>query len=271
MLYLNHQPVALSTPYRTSLLSTVPYPANASPTHSTEQKHTNILGIVVNGQDHGVLKISGRDAAVDYSITKEKFNALKQQTVPTATPKDSDPEDDNDDENSDGSEQEDGMEVDTDGESESDDSDGELSDGDSKEKAGEGEEGGGAGAGLGRAAVEEKKQRASDVQQGCTIFVRNVAFDCGQEEVKERLSEFGNVRLALLVKDRATGMPRGTAFVKVSEQHSITAYLCASVVHIFPPVLSLDGIVTWCAPHLSNTVNFAPNGRAIVRRRCNLF
>ncbi|CAM9353199.1 unnamed protein product, partial [Hapterophycus canaliculatus] len=36
-------------------------------------------------KDHGVLKISGRDAAVDYSITKEKYNALKQGAPGTPT------------------------------------------------------------------------------------------------------------------------------------------------------------------------------------------
>lgn len=176
-------------------------------------------------QDHGVLKISGRDAAVDYSITKEKYNALKQgNTAPSAAPavagKGQDAEsDDNEgggEDESDGDGDGDGMDVDSDeGEGAGNDGDDDDSDSeDEDEEGGEEKEGGpDAGAGLGRTA--ERQRRAPDVNHGCTIFVRNVAFDCGQEEVKERFSEFGEVRLALLVKDRATGMPRGTAFVKV--------------------------------------------------------
>ncbi|CAN0005643.1 unnamed protein product, partial [Hapterophycus canaliculatus] len=75
----------------------------------------------------------------------------------------------------------------------------------------------------------ERQQRAPDVNHGCTIFVRNVAFDCGQEQVKERFSEFGEVRLALLVKDRATGMPRGTAFVKYSKRDDADRCLAAAI------------------------------------------
>lgn len=106
----------------------------------------------------------------------------------------------------------DGMDVDPDEQDSGDDND--DSDVDDEEEAQEREGGPDAGAGTGRAAPE-RQQRAPDVNHGCTVFVRNVAFDCAQEEIKERFSEFGDVRLALLVKDRATGMPRGTAFVKV--------------------------------------------------------
>lgn len=174
-------------------------------------------------QDHGVLKVCGRDAAVDYSITKEKYNALKQGAPPGAPAvagnDDREGKKENDAGSGGGDDDGDGMEVDSDEEdavgedddgSDSDDED----DDDGEEDEEEQKEGGpDAGAGMGRAT--QRQQRAPDVNHGCTVFVRNVAFDCGQDEVKERFSEFGDVRLALLVKDRATGMPRGTAFVKV--------------------------------------------------------
>lgn len=105
------------------------------------------------------------------------------------------------------------MDVDDDPEGENAKDGGETSDDDIDDEDEDEEGGPDAGAGLGRA---QERQRTADVQQGCTIFVRNVAFDCKQEEVKDRFSEFGDVRLALLVTDRATGMPKGSAFVKVS-------------------------------------------------------
>lgn len=184
----------------------------------------------VYGQDHGVLKICGRDAAVDYSITKEKFNALKQggtnaNTPETSRPTDSD-ESDGDNDEGDEAEGADGMDIDSDEDDDDDNEDdgGETS-GDDSDDSGdeaEGRESNAAGVSGG-----SDRPRAPDVQHRCTVFVRNVAFDCGQQEVKERFSEFGNVRLALLVKDRATGMPRGTAFVKVRGRSSIC--LCDGV------------------------------------------
>lgn len=176
-------------------------------------------------QDHGVLKICGRDAAVDYSITKEKYNAMQQgapgapPTAAAAAENDDDVEDE--DEDGDGGEggggegDGDGMDVDSDEEdgSSGDDDD---SDDDEDEGARQREGGPDAAAGVGRTPErQQQQQRAPDVNHGCTVFVRNVAFDSAQEEIKDRFSEFGDVRLALLVKDRATGMPRGTAFVKV--------------------------------------------------------
>eukprot|EP00752_Nemacystus_decipiens_P011036 g9805.t1 len=187
-------------------------------------------------KDHGVLKICGRDAAVDYSITKEKYNAMKQgaPSAPAAAVYDDDNEGEakgevEDDGDGDG----DGMDVDSDEEEEDGSSD--DSDEDEDEDEDEGNDEGGpqreggpdAGAGVGRAP--ERQQRAPDVNQGCTVFVRNVAFDSEQDEIKDRFSEFGVVRLALLVKDRATGIPRGTAFVKFSNKDDADRCLAAAI------------------------------------------
>lgn len=167
---------------------------------------------------------------MDYSITKEKYNALNQGNAATnAAPAVAGKgEDDGADSDGDGMDVD--SDVDVDGGAENDD--GNDSEDDSEhegeEEQGQGQEGGpDAGAGLGRTV--ERQRRAPDVNHGCTIFVRNVAFDCGQEEVKERFSEFGEVRLALLVKDRNTGMPRGTAFVKVRCAHRMEHETVSSI------------------------------------------
>lgn len=151
---------------------------------------------------------------MDYSITKETYSALNQGAPSTPAAAAASDDDDNEDQGERG----DGMDVDSEEDEEEEGGAAGGSDDESEREEDGGEEpkegGPDAGAGVGR-AVERKQQRAPDVNHGCTIFVRNVAFDSSQEEVKERFSEFGDVRLALLVKDRATGMPRGTAFVKV--------------------------------------------------------
>ncbi|CAM9304033.1 unnamed protein product [Pylaiella littoralis] len=184
-------------------------------------------------KDHGVLKVCGRDAAVDYSITKEKYNALKQGAPSTPAVAGDDAKEATGEEDTDGGGGGgggDGMDVSSDEEDAAgeDGDDGDDGDDDSDDDEEEQKEGGpDAGTGVGRAT--QRQQRAPDVNHGCTIFVRNVAFDCGQKEVKERFSEFGDVRLALLVKDRATGMPRGTAFVKFSKRDDADRCLAAAI------------------------------------------
>lgn len=163
---------------------------------------------------------------MDYSITKDKFNALKQgataadsSDAPAAAAPSSGAADSGD-ESDQGQPGGDGMEVDSDDPGEEEDDDEFSDDNDDSEQEeddDDDEDSDGGGGGGADAAAGAERPRAPDVQHGCTVFVRNVAFDCGQEEVKERFSAFGTVRLALLVKDRATGMPRGTAFVKVRE------------------------------------------------------
>ncbi|GFS08779.1 RNA-binding protein 28 [Elysia marginata] len=57
-------------------------------------------------------------------------------------------------------------------------------------------------------------QRQSDVGEGRTIFIRNLPFAANEEEIEECLSEFGEVKYARIVKDRNSGMSKGSAFVQ---------------------------------------------------------
>ncbi len=58
-------------------------------------------------------------------------------------------------------------------------------------------------------------RRPSDVTEGRTIFVRGVPFDVEEEGLVQQFSAFGRVVYAKIVKDKATGVSRGTAFVQV--------------------------------------------------------
>lgn len=60
---------------------------------------------------------------------------------------------------------------------------------------------------------DEDFEKSSDVQQGCTVFVRNVSFDTTEESLKETFSQFGDVALCKVVEDIGTGRSRGMAFV----------------------------------------------------------
>lgn len=142
---------------------------------------------------------------------RQQGDASAAASNPSQTDRDeSEDEDDDDDEDQSEGRGDENAETPDSDDMDDDDSEGSHDGGDQQEGGPD------AGAGLERnPAAAAVAKRTSDVQHGCTVFVRNVAFDCGEAEVRERFGEFGTVKLALLVKDRATGMPRGTAFVKV--------------------------------------------------------
>ena len=50
---------------------------------------------------------------------------------------------------------------------------------------------------------------------GCTLFIRGIPFDMEEHELSSRFSKYGSVVYAKIVTDKATGVYRGTGFVKV--------------------------------------------------------
>ncbi|CDF35382.1 unnamed protein product [Chondrus crispus] len=63
--------------------------------------------------------------------------------------------------------------------------------------------------------VAAKPAVSSETELTRTVFVRNLLFETSASELWKAMStEFGPVEQAVLVKDRVTGRPRGTAFVR---------------------------------------------------------
>ena len=60
--------------------------------------------------------------------------------------------------------------------------------------------------------VKESERRRMDVPQS-TLFVQNIPFNADSEELRLQFATFGCVQSALIVKDPATGLSKGTAFV----------------------------------------------------------
>lgn len=65
--------------------------------------------------------------------------------------------------------------------------------------------------GEGGAEVEEKPKRVTD--NSTTVFIRNLPFTATDEQLKAHFAQFGFVRYARVVMDRATDRPAGTGFV----------------------------------------------------------
>ncbi|KAK7107274.1 hypothetical protein V1264_015223 [Littorina saxatilis] len=149
--------------------------------------------------------VSGDEGEVDKTEEKKKKKKKEVSSEEEENISDSEEEEEEDDDEE-SEEEDDGSEDDDDiNESEDDDdSDEESEDEDS-------------------AAKPEKKpviQRKSDVEEGRTMFVRNIIFEAEAEDVEEAFQEFGETSYVRMVFDKVTGQPRGTAFVQFKTKES---------------------------------------------------
>ncbi|PSS18845.1 hypothetical protein M430DRAFT_35247 [Amorphotheca resinae ATCC 22711] len=62
-------------------------------------------------------------------------------------------------------------------------------------------------------SVDEKPQKELITDNSSTLFIRNLPFTTLDADLKEHFQQFGPVRYARVVMDRATDRPRGTGFV----------------------------------------------------------
>ncbi|XP_068147815.1 RNA-binding protein 28 [Drosophila tropicalis] len=130
---------------------------------------------------------------------KEKPDVGEDETV-----KEEDLEDDEDEKDS-GNEDSDDQEEDVESDEEDDDKD-EL-----KSK-------------LDVSKVKKEKQISDDVQQGCTVFIKNVPFDAEDADLRKVCRKFGVVQYAIINRQQISGHSKGTAFVKFKNKES--ADLC---------------------------------------------
>ena len=73
-----------------------------------------------------------------------------------------------------------------------------------------------------------KAKRTTPPEAGASVFLRDVPTEATKREVYERMRAFGAVRSCRLVVDKATGRPKGTAFVDFHEPRSAAAAVAAA-------------------------------------------
>lgn len=66
----------------------------------------------------------------------------------------------------------------------------------------------------------DQKSRSAAIQEKRTLFLRNLPFDATRHDVFELFSKFGYIESIYLVKDKSTGMLKGTAFVTYAKPQS---------------------------------------------------
>ncbi|KAG5355525.1 Nucleolar protein 4 [Yarrowia sp. C11] len=148
------------------------------------------------------LEIDGRTVTVDFAIQKDQWLKSKDGQEVKEEEYDDDEEDEDvkeedDDEIKDEVKDED-LDLD---ESNADVAEGDDDEDDIEEDEEEEEE------------EEDTTPKVKAQSNSSTVFVRNIPYDATAESLKEHFELFGTVRYALPVMDKATGQPRGTAFV----------------------------------------------------------
>ncbi|GHJ89425.1 hypothetical protein NliqN6_5827 [Naganishia liquefaciens] len=130
-------------------------------------------------------EIKERKIAVDWALSKEKFEEAKAQEEPKAAAEDA--EEEEEEGSSDEETEDEDAEVE---ENEDDDVDVIMED------------------------QEEKpvKPTLPAVEEGSTLFIRNLPFEATEEELRDLFRTFGPLRYAKITMDRATGRSRGTGF-----------------------------------------------------------
>lgn len=151
------------------------------------------------------LKIDGREVAVDLALEKSKWEQVKdEQEVPKFETKDDEDEESKNTDDSDEAEDssDDGEESSEEGDSDEDDSDSD-SDSDDFDKLND----------LESDEEDEDDKPKANKQESYSVFVRNIPYDADEESLKEHFSKFGPVKYALPVREKETGLAKGSAFV----------------------------------------------------------
>ncbi|XP_061391376.1 RNA-binding protein 28 [Musca vetustissima] len=166
----------------------------------------------------------GRVIYIDWALGKDEYLAKKQQNV-KEEPEDKKPkleikeEEEDDDEDGDGddddSNEEDDEDSDDDDEDENEDEENENDDDDDDDEDKKDIK-----SKLNIDKVNKEKRISNDVQEGCTVFIKNVPFDAEDQDLRKVCRKFGPVWYAIINREPVSGHSKGTAFVKFKTKES---------------------------------------------------
>ncbi|KAJ3030256.1 UNVERIFIED_CONTAM: RNA recognition motif-containing protein [Siphonaria sp. JEL0065] len=75
--------------------------------------------------------------------------------------------------------------------------------------------------------IVKKNKLEANVDEGCTLFVRNLLFESTEEELFARFVTFGKLRYARITKDPQSGKSRGTGFICFYQKSDADACMIA--------------------------------------------
>ena len=173
----------------------------------------------------GSLVIKGREVAMDYSVSKFQHKRMAEEPVEEEEEEEEDEDEDEDEEeeeeeetedkNEEGEAEKSNGEDDSDSDSDDDsssDDDYDSNDDDDEESVDDDNEDDG---------IPKEQHRPKPVNDPRrTLFVRNVPFDATRTDLFEIFRHHGRIESIYLVKDRDTGVGKGTAFVRYETEAS---------------------------------------------------
>ncbi|KAJ9095327.1 hypothetical protein QFC21_005693 [Naganishia friedmannii] len=131
-------------------------------------------------------EIKERSVAVDWALSKEKFEEAKAAEGEGEKVKEEESKEDEESESDDDDDEE---------EEDEDDVDVVMEDGEEEEEQ-----------------AKPVKPTLPAVEEGSTLFIRNLPFEATEEELRDLFRTFGPLRYAKITMDHATGRSRGTGF-----------------------------------------------------------
>lgn len=175
----------------------------------------------------------GRNVFIDWALGKNEFVAKKQgvkdepeEKKPKLEVKEEEEIKSEKDE-SDGKDEENGSEggdSEDDDEEDDDDEDGEDGDSQDDDDEDEDEDKKDLKSKLNLDKVKKEKNISNDVQEGCTVFIKNVPFDADDTDLRKVCRKFGPLYYVIINRDHISGHSKGTAFIKFKTKES--ADLC---------------------------------------------
>ncbi|XP_034109911.1 RNA-binding protein 28 [Drosophila albomicans] len=181
--------------------------------------------MMANGKE-----LLGRKVFVDWAIGKDEYSAKHPKEEPAEKkPKvEVKEESDNEDEGVESENENDVSDEESEGDAEAEDNEGhdddddDVEDGDEDEDEDEDEDKKDIKSDIEN--VKREKHISNDVQQGCTVFIKNVPFDAEDNDLRKVCRKFGLVHYAIINRESVSGHSKGTAFVKFKAKES--ADLC---------------------------------------------
>lgn len=168
-----------------------------------------------NGKD-----LFGRPVIIDWAVNRKKFvqhvRQQKQLNKQTTVKSEDDTESMDIKQESEDEDSADG-EDDGSNDEQSDDGGNEESDGSEQEDDDDDDEE--------EDVKDEKKpihQKSNDVAEGCTVFIKNIPFECTNEDLKKVCRPFGPLYYAVITVDKVSGHSKGNGFVKFR----VNIFLC---------------------------------------------
>jgi len=181
----------------------------------------------VEASAKGGVSIRNRQVAIDFSIPKSLHQQHRnEERNRTSKQKEDDAREEIEEGRSSGEEDSDSSSSDAESSSSDDENDSDDNEDKNRKTRGSNE------------YKQSNKVHPDDVDKQCTVFVRNIPFDADRHSIFMLFKKFGRIEGVYLVKDRATGVIKGTGFIKYSNKKSAQAAVKAGCTKEDAPFVS---------------------------------